>query len=361
MRSKHIVGPLCISADDAAGAAPRWIQFVATEESGRVSYVVEEAVSPTERKSGERSYRALKFQSKDLGTTILHWAAARGHVEVVRLLLAAADIYVEAKVHNGGYTALHYAAARGHGKVVNELLENGAYVNAKDDRGRTALHWAANEGHDKVVDALCAQGSTVELNMLFNRGYSRDTKRILRSRFIESTRKAAEYLFDGLFTVAEGIALVGASGLIAAVAIGIASAVGFGGGIVGALGAVGVKIATVLTGAPVSLGEACLVIGGIAANVVIVSCHALSWMRNKIQEMRSPTEQLAAPVSKPTDTIEMLGQLGGANSVEQAQREQRDATSEAAAAAPKADIDGDVLELKEAAPVSPRAGRSLTA
>ena len=84
-------------------------------------------------------------------------------------------------------------------------------------------------------------------------------------------------------------------------------------------------------------------------------------MRNKIQELRSPTEQLAAPVSKPTDTIEMLGQLGGANSVEQAQREQRDATSEAAAAAPKADIDGDVLELKEAAPVSPRAGRSLTA
>jgi hypothetical protein len=53
-----------------------------------------------------------------------------------------------------GETALMFAALKGHLKVVKLLLERGAKVNAKDIRGNTALSYASEKGHAHVCQFL---------------------------------------------------------------------------------------------------------------------------------------------------------------------------------------------------------------
>ena len=55
-----------------------------------------------------------------------------------------------------GFTALHAAAAAGT-DVVQFLVECGARIDARDDRGRVPLWHAAANGHVAVVRALCTR------------------------------------------------------------------------------------------------------------------------------------------------------------------------------------------------------------
>ena len=57
------------------------------------------------------------------GKTALHWAAEKGHRDVVALLLSRMDLGQIAATDKWGMTALHWAAENGHGDVV-ALLES---------------------------------------------------------------------------------------------------------------------------------------------------------------------------------------------------------------------------------------------
>ncbi len=84
-------------------------------------------------------------------------AVARGHVEMVRLLL---DHGVS---HHRKYWDAHpllaEAARQGHEDVVRLLIEHGADVNDVGTDGLTALEWAARRGHTAIVEPLLKAGA----------------------------------------------------------------------------------------------------------------------------------------------------------------------------------------------------------
>ena len=90
---------------------------------------------------------------KQYGAPALNWAAEKGRVEVVNALLREHHIKVNATEPNGN-TALMGSARYGHLEVVNALLKKGANTNLADQNGNTALIWAEGNGHVDVVNAL---------------------------------------------------------------------------------------------------------------------------------------------------------------------------------------------------------------
>ena len=53
-------------------------------------------------------------------------------------------------------TPAHYAAAKGHADIITRLAAAGANARASDVRGATPLHYAAGGGHAEAVDALAS-------------------------------------------------------------------------------------------------------------------------------------------------------------------------------------------------------------
>ena len=98
----------------------------------------------------------LVFTKSDSGDTPLHWAALRGHKDVVALLLAN-RAKVNAK-ENSGVTPLHLAASEGHQDVAELLLANKADINAQDNDGYTPLYEAVRVGHKELEEFLRARG-----------------------------------------------------------------------------------------------------------------------------------------------------------------------------------------------------------
>lgn len=90
-------------------------------------------------------------------------ATSNNSVEVVKLLIdAGADVDARSEK---GTTALMLAAKNSKGvDVINLLLEKGADVNARDDKGNTALTYATNKDSEVQAEiiALLKQHGAVE-------------------------------------------------------------------------------------------------------------------------------------------------------------------------------------------------------
>ncbi|XP_071919132.1 uncharacterized protein [Coffea arabica] len=77
----------------------------------------------------------------DMGA--IHFAAQKGHTEVVRILV---NFGVPIKSHNRkGMTALHYAAQGSHLELVKYLIKKGANIDAKNKAGKTPVDLAGSE------------------------------------------------------------------------------------------------------------------------------------------------------------------------------------------------------------------------
>ncbi len=84
------------------------------------------------------------------GRTALHWAAERGHLGVVGLLVSReADVNAR---DDGGWSVLHIAAFNGHLEVVEFLISIGADIHARNRYGNSAFDVAA----PKIKD-LCPE------------------------------------------------------------------------------------------------------------------------------------------------------------------------------------------------------------
>jgi Ankyrin repeats (3 copies)/Ankyrin repeat len=92
-------------------------------------------------------------------------AVRKGDVAAAKAALDA-GVPVDAKFRYDR-TALSFAADRGNVEIVTLLLERGADVNAKDTfYGVTPLVWAANNGHAGVARLLLARGATGAADVL---------------------------------------------------------------------------------------------------------------------------------------------------------------------------------------------------
>ena len=71
----------------------------------------------------------------------------------------AALIKRDADVNKTGWTPLHYAASKGHLAIMELLLENHAYIDAESPNGTTPLMMAAQYGTTPAVKLLLDAGA----------------------------------------------------------------------------------------------------------------------------------------------------------------------------------------------------------
>lgn len=76
-----------------------------------------------------------------------------------QLDLAKALIDKDADVNKPGWAPLHYAATKGHVEMINLLLENDAYIDAESPNKTTPLMMAAMYGSTSAVKALLEAGA----------------------------------------------------------------------------------------------------------------------------------------------------------------------------------------------------------
>jgi ankyrin repeat protein len=92
------------------------------------------------------------------GNTALMMAALQKNKPAVLALLDKG-----AQVNRPGWTALHYAAAAGDIDIMKLLLERHAYIDAASPTGTTPLMLAAREGQEDAVRLLLEEGADATL------------------------------------------------------------------------------------------------------------------------------------------------------------------------------------------------------
>ncbi|MGW8392491.1 ankyrin repeat domain-containing protein [Pseudoduganella sp. HUAS MS19] len=92
------------------------------------------------------------------GNTALMMAALQKNMPAVLALLEKG-----AQINRPGWTALHYAAAAGDLDIMKLLLERHAYIDAASPTGTTPLMLAAREGQEDAVQLLLEAGADAAL------------------------------------------------------------------------------------------------------------------------------------------------------------------------------------------------------
>ncbi|XP_042546451.1 ankycorbin isoform X1 [Dipodomys spectabilis] len=111
---------------------------------------------------GKKGASATKHDSE--GKTAFHLAAAKGHVECLRVMLThGVDVTAQ---DTTGHSALHLAAKNGHPECIKKLLQSKCPAENVDSCGKTALHYAAAQGCLQAVQVLCEHKSPINLKDL---------------------------------------------------------------------------------------------------------------------------------------------------------------------------------------------------
>jgi RNA polymerase sigma factor (sigma-70 family) len=94
-------------------------------------------------------------------------AAARGHLEIVKLLLerGADPNLPEENIAPHGQ-ALYSAAANGHYEIAKLLLEHGAYPNPEVESSADALSRAISNSDQAMIDLLCSYGAARAVHLM---------------------------------------------------------------------------------------------------------------------------------------------------------------------------------------------------
>ncbi|XP_034379332.1 ankycorbin isoform X2 [Arvicanthis niloticus] len=108
---------------------------------------------------GKKGASATKQDSE--GKTAFHLAAAKGHVECLKVMVThGVDVTAQ---DSSGHSALHIAAKNGHPEYIKKLLQYKSPAESIDNSGKTALHYAAAQGCLQAVQVLCEHKSPINL------------------------------------------------------------------------------------------------------------------------------------------------------------------------------------------------------
>ncbi|XP_069912733.1 ankycorbin isoform X5 [Oryctolagus cuniculus] len=111
---------------------------------------------------GKKGASATKHDSE--GKTAFHLAAAKGHAECLRVMVAhGVDVTAQ---DTTGRNALHLAAKNSHHECIKKLLQSKCPVESTDSSGKTALHYTAAQGCLPAVQVLCEHKSPINLKDL---------------------------------------------------------------------------------------------------------------------------------------------------------------------------------------------------
>jgi hypothetical protein len=101
------------------------------------------------------------FNSVDsLGNLPLHWAARKGHVQIVQSLWLVTD-HLD-RVNYDELTPLHFAAMGGYCEIAEGFIRRGANINSRARNATTVLQSASSKGHEKMVQLLLDGGAFID-------------------------------------------------------------------------------------------------------------------------------------------------------------------------------------------------------
>jgi ankyrin repeat protein len=127
----------------------------------------------------------LHAKAKPYEWSLLHFAAAAGHLDAVDLLLKR-GLDVNTREKGDNTYAMHWAAAHGHLEVVRRLAEAGGdVVGSGDDHGLDVIGWATggdgcdDATHKAVADFLVSRGARHHIISAISMNSADDVKRVV--------------------------------------------------------------------------------------------------------------------------------------------------------------------------------------
>ncbi|XP_057169168.1 ankyrin repeat domain-containing protein 29 isoform X6 [Ursus arctos] len=102
----------------------------------------------------------MSFKKETPLANAAFWAARRGNLALLRLLLNSGRVDVDCR-DSHGTTLLMVASYAGHIDCVRELVLQGADINLQREDGGTALLAASQYGHMQVVETLLKHGANI--------------------------------------------------------------------------------------------------------------------------------------------------------------------------------------------------------